>query len=375
MKLSYLKLLILLIALLGLTVTTATQAQDEKPTDQPVYYITAATDGIHQVYQHLLDGKSEARQITHAKENVLNFGVAYDGLSIAYISEGQLWLQSIHTEQAEALAPITAEQFISEPIYSQDGQSIAYTNDGVWLLDLETRETRQILENVALEEGATNAREFRIYQPKAFVLGDDGKAAKLIVDVGLWEWDTDGLYDLASGELQEFAPHEHLHTSLLVLSDGRVLLYGNNGVSGEFGLHLADNSDDINTYTRVLNFSEVTDGTLWTTEAIEIAPGIVRIYGPTVGIELEGQNSLYFDYDVNADTASEVQFVRTSEDQAQNVIGGPLSPDASIAAIYTDATSDNMGTPAGEIKLIDLATGEVIAADFPESSSAFHWQP
>lgn len=374
MQKSYRLLLTLLTALLTLALATAIQAQDETSTDLPVYYIAVDAEGVQQVYQHLLDGQSEPRQLTHATSNIINFGVAYDGLSVAYLTSNQLWLQPLHTEEAEALAPITATQFLSGPVFSPDGQYVAYTDNGIWLLDLSTRVSHQILENVDLEEGATNAREFRIYQPKKFLLNEGGKAAKLLVDVGVWEWNTDGIYDLVTRELQEFAPHEHVHGALLPLSDGRVLLYGNNGFAGEFALHMADSIDDINTYTKVLDFSEVVNGTLWADQAVEIAPGVVRIYGPGIGGTSESPTVLYFDYDVNADTASEVQFVELSGDATQMTISGPLSPDATLVPIYYNATFDGMGSVAGALSLVDLATGEAIAADVPASVSAFHWQ-
>jgi hypothetical protein len=366
MNKSYLILLTLLTALFSLTVAAA-HAQDEGIVHIG-YYIAADSSGIRQVYQQMLENTNDSRQITHAASDIINFGVAYDGLSIAYLTSDQLWLQPIHTDEAEPLAPITATQFLSSPVYSPDGQFIAYTDNGVWLLDLGTRVSHQILENVALTEDASNAREFRIYQPNFFVPGDDGKAAQLIVDIGVWEWSTSGVYDLATGELQELAVEDHLHTSLLPLSDGRVLLYGNNGMDGQFALHMAESLDDINTYTKVLDFSEVTDATLWANQAVEIAPGVVRIYGPGIATDVEGHNDFYFDYDVNTDTASEVHAVTLTSQMEQNVLSGPLSPDATIVSVY-------VGTLDGDLKLLDLATGETIAADFPTSASAFHWQP
>jgi hypothetical protein len=327
---------------------------------------------VQQVYQYLLDGQSEPRQITHADSDVITFDAAYDGLGIAYISDGQLWLQSIHTDEPEAVAAVSATQFFSSPVWSQDGQYIAYADNGVWLMDLGTRETRQLLADVPLEPSASNAGEYRIYQPELFVTDTDGKAAQLIVDVGVWEWNTVGVYDLASGELQEL--EGQLHTSLLPLSDGRVLLYGNGGVAGEFALHMADSLEDINTYSQVLSFSSLTDATLFAEQAVEISPGVVRVFGPAIATDSEDANAFYFDFDAEAGTADTVNFLTLAgSDESGNTVAGRLSPDGSLVPVYLNALWTDAGSIYGEFELLDMETGETVAGEFPETVSIFRW--
>ena len=210
MKKLFGSLLVLLTLVLVLVFATAATAQDT----QLSAYLAADTNGIQQVYQLALDGQSEPRQLTHAASDVITFGAAYDGLSVAYISAGQLWLQPIHTEEAEALAQVSAEQFFTSPIFSQDGQYIAYADKGVWLLDLAARTPRQILADVIDH----SAIEQRLYQPKVFVLDTNGQASQLIVDVILAEWNSEGVYDLVSGEFHELAGMVEWGVDLLPLS-------------------------------------------------------------------------------------------------------------------------------------------------------------
>lgn len=246
----------LILATLFLLVGLTLYAENSLLESNLTYYVAPDENGIQQVFQLLLNSGQEARQLTHADTDVINFGVAYDALGIVYISDGQLWLQSIHTEEAEALANLSATQFSSSPIFSQDGNYVAYADHGVWLVDLVNRQTRQLLEDVPLEEMARNAIEYRIYQPKAFVVNADGTVTKLIVDVGVWEWNTEGVYDLTSDEYLEL--EGKLHTNILALSDGRALVYGNSAVDGEGSLYLANSLDEINNAIPAVYFHELT---------------------------------------------------------------------------------------------------------------------
>jgi hypothetical protein len=374
MKKSLLVMVAFLTALLSLSGLPGVHAQDTGPVLRISYYLAADSDGVQQVYQYPLDEQSEPRQITHAESNIITFNAAYDGLSVAYVSAGQLWLQPIHTDESEALAPLSATQFFSSPVFSQDGQYIAYADNGVWLLDLGTRETRQLLADVPLDASASNAGEFRIYQPELFVLDNDRQISKLIVDVGIWEWNTVGVYDLASGELQEL--EGQVHTNLLPLSGGRVLLYGNGGVAGEPALHIAESLDDINNFTEVVSFRSLTDATLFAEQAVEIRLGVVRIFGPALAPESEGALAFYFDFDVQAGTAGSVNFAALAAgDESGNPVPGRLSPDGSLVPVYLNALWTDFGSIYGDFELLDLEAHETVAAEFPETVGVFHWQP
>jgi hypothetical protein len=352
----------------------------QETAERLLYYLAADADGIQQVYKHRLPA-DEVRQITYADEDVTHFGVAYDSLSVAYLSESQLWLQPLHTEAAEALVNIVATEDLAHPVYSQDGQYIAYTNNGVWLLDLGTRETRQILVNRPLDLPRSHVSELRLYTPRQFVVDEEGKAAQLLVNIHIWEWNTFGVYDLATDTLQEFETEGdvRLHTDLLVLSNGRVLLYGNNMMAGEPALHIADSLDDINAYTRVFDYRSLAEEALFVEQAVELHPGIVRLFGTAITLDAERRpirmQAFTFDYDVVKGSAGEIAFVGEMHDVMASISQGPLSADGVLVPILFNPGFDDKGVLSGEVRLLNLETGAMTEEVLTEAAGGFAWQP
>jgi hypothetical protein len=345
-------------------------AQDAVP--RIGYFLKADANGVQQVYQLPMDGQSEARQITHAVSDVLTFGAAYDGLSVAYISAGQLWLQPIHTEEAEALAPVTATQFFHSPVFSQDGQYVAYSDNGVWLLDLTMRQTRQVLTDVALDATESNIPDLRVYHPEQFVIGVDGKVSQLIVKVGVWEWNTVGVYDLVTGDFQML--EGQIHTDLLPLSNGKVLVYGNSGLAGSPALHIADSLKDINHYSELLQFGSVTSSTLFANQALEIQPGIVRIFGEAIPAFPDEVKLFYLDYDLTSNTVGQLHMIHLQNSSGGSVVTAKPSADGSILPVYQNTLYTDAGTPYGQFSLINLAKNDE-AKVFDGTISLFGWQP
>ena len=347
-------------------------AQDMGTVNRIGYYLAADTNGVQQVYQLLLDGQSQARQITSADEDVLSYTPAFDGLSVAYISAGYLWLQPIHTETAEALAPVSGTHFMNGVVFSQDGLYLAYPSEGVWLLNLSTRETRQLLANVPLDESGSNMAEYRLYFPKQFVLGADGQSEKIIVDIGVWEWNTAGVYDLMSDELHVL--QNQLHSDLLPLYGDRVLVFGNNGVSGDFSLYAAQTLDDINNASEVVQFADLTDLTLFANQAIEIHPGTVRVSGEAIGPLLDETRFFYFDYDLMAGTAGSVNTIIIAA-EVGGTFPGELSPDGALLPVYKATEWHDSGSLYGQLTIIDLVSGSEMVLNLPATIGAFRWQP
>lgn len=365
-------LLTAMLTMMGLSLSVAAQG-DMGEIRRLSYFIASDDNGVKQVYQLLLDGERQPRRITNAESDVLTFGVAYDSLAIAYISDGQLWLQSTHTESAEVLAEVTPDQYFYPPVWSQNGDYIAYSDLGVWLVNLATRETRQILTNVPLVGMAENAAESRSYYPEVFVLGADGKEAQLVVDIGVWEANASGIYDLATDTLQELDWENHSH--VLPLYGDRMLVYGNGGVRGEMSVNFADSLTDINTNREVVRFTDLTERTLYAERATELHPGLVRVYGTGFWPEMEGQHAFYLDIDLMAGTTGEVNFVQTSTDMRTSVSIGQLSADGLLLPIYEDAQWSEFGALSGTFKLVDITTNEVFPANLPATLSNFTWQP
>jgi hypothetical protein len=369
-------LLMLVVGLLALSGVIAAYAQDTSAPPRISYYLAADANGVQQVFQLSLSGDNQSRQITHATSDIIAFGAAYDGLAVAYVSGGKLWLQAVDSDASEALASVSVTSMFGSPIWSQDGQYLAYADNGVWMMDMGTRQTRQLLANVELDPSASNADKLRLYSPQMFAVEPDGKASKLIVDIGVWEWGTAGVYDLATGQLQEL--QGHVHTHLLPLSDGRVLVYGNNGLDGASSLHIAGSFADINTNSEVLNFSTLTDAVLFAEQAVEIQPSVVRVFGSTIGGNTppDVYAVFYFDYTVSSGVASALNVVPLSTGaESSNTNYGKLSPDGSLLPVYLNALWTDAGTIYGQFKLFDLGQGAATAVNTPKIVSAFQWQP
>mgnify|MGYP001367540822 CR=1 FL=1 len=366
-------ILALATALIAALAVTVASAQDTGDVVRTFYYIAADANGVQQIFQHNIGGDEQARQVTFAGEDIITYGAAYDGLSIAYVSGGQLWLQPIHSDDAEALAPLSAEQFFSGPIYSQDGDYIAYADNGIHLVELATRETRLILADVPLNSDGTNMGEMRLYTPDQFVRGADGREDKLIVKVGIWEWQTAGILDLSSGALSVLEPQ--IHTRALAIYGGKVLLYGNGGIAGEMSLELVEGYENLNDYTKVVSFADITFDSLFAEQAIEIHPGTVRIFGTALVTPMERSYAFFFDADLMNGTVSNYTLLPLTEDTTINVTAGEMSPDGAIVPLYVNAMYTDSGTIYGQVILIDLAGGGVLNIQFPETVSVLRWQP
>ena len=111
---------ILLFGALFVLMVMPLYAQDTEAQSKPMYFITGDENDVPQVFQFLLGSDDAPRQLTYSETGVVRYGVAYDSLKIVYAGDGQLWLQSIHSEGAEALAPIDTTNLWTNPIFSQE---------------------------------------------------------------------------------------------------------------------------------------------------------------------------------------------------------------------------------------------------------------
>lgn len=356
------------------------QAHSSDTLSNPVYFVAGDNHGISQVFQYLVGSDQPARRITHSASDVIRFGVAYDGLAIAYISDDQLWLQPIHSHEAESLTTIENTMNIwTNPIFSQDGNYVAYEDNGVWLYDLANRQTRQILQDVPLAETASNANEYRGFKPQVFIANEAGTVTSLRVDISKWEWNTTGVYDLETGELLEL--DSQLHSDILPLADGRVLVFGNSGAGGEGSLHLADSLAEINNAERLVLFHELTEGTLFAEQAIEVETGIVRVFGSATTLTQNPEQTLHFYFDFELNTSAvrgDVKIINLAESvQAQDVYADAfeLSPDGNHLPLYVNPRFGDASIIYGEVNILNFVTGETTALSTVQSVSAFQFQP
>jgi hypothetical protein len=372
-RISLMKRFIVLVFGLILLISGAAQAQDNSGVTRTAYYLAADTFGVQQVYQLMLGTESVSQPITTANQDVLTFGVSPDGRTVAYVSAEQLWLQSSDSTGPEAVIPVTATRFLGSPVFDPNGQYLAYPDHGVWVMDLATRETRQILEDTPLEIAQSTGAEFRLQWPAQFVSDAEGQPTHLMVKMVTWEWGTVGVYALATGDFAVLEGREHYQA--LPLSDARVLLYGNGGIAGLPALHIADDLMRINDSVPTLQFSDFTDEVLFATQAVEYAPGKLRIIGQTISTTPNELYGFTFDYDVTAGLIAPVRWLTFSDAASQLAQEGPLSPDGALLPVYQDVSWNEHGGISGRMTMLDVATGEMVPLTLPDTVSIFRWQP
>ncbi|MBW4437447.1 MAG: hypothetical protein KME04_09955 [Pleurocapsa minor GSE-CHR-MK-17-07R] len=362
-------ILSVIFVILSLAMAGGAFAQTPAPQNS-TWFLAPDAAGIDQVWQLLLD-QPEPRQITRAESDVLTFGASVDGLAVAYISGGQLWLQPIHTEAAEALASVTATRFQSAPIFSENGGYLAYADDGVWLYDLAQRSTRQLLDDVTMNEDASNMGELRIYSPQQFAGRADENPTHLVIDVGYFEWTSTGVVDLATGAYSEL--EDQTYTNLLPLKNGRVLVFGNGALAGSPSLSIAPSLDDINAHTPLISFAEFTDAELFAQGAVELSMNEIRVYGQLMTPE-PGITLFYFTYDLNAGFMG-LSTMTVAEPGQETAVYGRLSRDGRLLPVWLNYAYTESGGVAGDLRLLDMPTGELVEAAFPEQVGQFIWQP
>lgn len=355
-------LIIVMAAVMG------SSAQDTAPAGQNIFYIAADDNGVQQVFTQIVGGEDhgETRQVTTAETDVTTYSVAGDGLGVAYISGGQVWLQSIHSEGAEAVATLTGQpESVRRVAFDEDGNHVAYADDGIWLLDLATRETALILADVPMDTNTPNFETVRGFQPVEFARDDEGEETKLVVESWLFEGKTVGVLDLNTGELIELEPF--LHQRLLVADSGEVLLYGNGQIGpDEQRVRVANSINDLNTHEVAAEFNQFPSEGLYAWDAAEISPNVVRIIGTGWVNIAEGQMASFrFDLDLATRTASNFEFLDMPVNE--------LSPDGRTGVVYHDLTYTSNAENSGSVELIDLETGEALDVELPETVSAVKW--
>lgn len=333
------------------------------------YFIAADENRVLQVWQLADDG---AVQLTNAAESVVDYAISPDGTQLAYTSGEKLWLQS--SDATIEIAALTEERRPASPVFNEDGTQLAYTSGGLWLYDIPNGESQFLYEDHPYQRGMDSVDLVRFYNPVAFV-GD-----KLIVRIGLWEGYGPGVYDFASGtveELERFRPSD-----LLILADGRVVIYGNNEVWGDPNLVIADSLDDLNQAELLVDLATLSpDAPLFVDEAVEIAPGIVRVLGSTFNFEGPTEFPLfYFDLDTATGelvTDGIVLYVDAPSDENQYTWQGKPSPDGRFLVEYLNAKFETdlnpNGIGFGNLVFYDLHTGEIITPDVPGRVASFQW--
>ena len=334
-----------------------------------LYYITPDADGVWQVFRQTLDGRGQQEQITDAADDVITYGLSERGEEIAYITSGELWLQTIGADDAQSIAALKHDFDLGAPVFGVNDNLIAYPDDGVWLFDRSTGETTQIVFGTVYDGG----EKYRLYAPEAFVADAGGANVILTIDLAASGADTSAAYNFDTGALNEIVGVPG--TNLLPLSTGGALIYRNIGIAGEKILFIASDLDNLDDYSVLVDYKDLTEYVLYADQARELALGHVRVFGSVWFRPEDIVEAFYFDVDVTTGETGELQLITISDDLPRNWAVGPLSPDGQMVLLYANEDyRPPSGGFHGEPILIDLMTGDQFEAGLPDDIGMAVWR-
>lgn len=162
-----------------------------------MYFLNNDSAGLIQVYRLDKDGKSLS-QITFEPTNVDSYDVSLVDGSVAYVSNNQMFMVDVNGAGRRKLLdggsrdennPFLSN--ISNPVWSPDGQTIAYGYKGLNLYSIATSQSTRMLENKVKDDGGGNIFPEELYSPARY--SSDG--GKLLVTLGYFEGASSAIYD------------------------------------------------------------------------------------------------------------------------------------------------------------------------------------
>lgn len=339
------------------------------------YFIAADSDGINQVWGLTLpDGQS--KPLTDAPQSISRYAISGDATRIAYVSENQIWRQTLGQSDAESLIGVSGNPNFAALAFSPDNQWLAYGDHGLWLLEIATKNAQELLANFPLEDNALNVPGLRRYNPVRFLDHE-----RLLVDVGMWETNTRGIYFLSTRTMQEVAGAYAL-LELTALADGRYLVYSEARMgSGVEGFLIGQPAPDplepfLLTSTLSELFAAHQLAGVAITDAVEVAPGQLRFIGSHFKEgEADRANALpmfmaTYDFNTNdftLDTSAETLDLLA---QVQWIHG--MSADARYVAGYLNVNWVESGLQY-TLAIVDLESRTRIELTAPSPMMHFEW--
>jgi WD40 repeat protein len=193
-------------------------------------FLARGPNNMMQVWRMTTDGTPPV-PLTAAQADIVDYVIAPDKRSVAYISGGSLWLLALSgASEPQELAPVELDSS-GGVTFSPDGQTIAYIantegaaeTSGVWTVTIDSGEVNQLLPAGEDNPQYTNPR----FAPNINAI----LVTKIASDQA-----SIGLLDLYSGELNPLG----VYSDGRWLDDGRILAAGSGGAQGTTGLALID---------------------------------------------------------------------------------------------------------------------------------------
>ena len=146
------------------------------------FYLSKDAGGLIQVFRIGRDGKT-IMQLTYEEVDVTDYDVSLADGSVAYVANNQLSLVLADGSSKRVLidgGPRESNAWLTNPVFSPDGRTIAYGYNGLNFYDLSTGGSKLA---IADQVEITNGGQFETYIPERY--SPDG--TKLLVAMGHWE--------------------------------------------------------------------------------------------------------------------------------------------------------------------------------------------
>jgi len=167
------------------------------------YYLGTDSAGLTQVFRIEPDGTTQ-HQITSEPVNVNDYDVSLVDGSVAYVANNQLlWINADSSNRhviVDGGAVDPNNPFISNmssPVFSPDGQTLAYGYKGLQLYAVSTGQSKLLIENQIDDAGGGLFVPRELYSPERY--SPDG--TKLLITLGYYEGASSAVYYPATNAL------------------------------------------------------------------------------------------------------------------------------------------------------------------------------